>query len=120
MRSPFSADERRSPAPGLARWQLRDLEHAARVARAAGACAVTLHGVKLTFLAEDGLQQPAEAGAAGGAEGAPMAARAESASTSKSRSTRQRRSNDRLLEFRKRKEQQAAALCNCLQVSNAL
>ena len=41
---------------------------------------------------------------------APMAARAESASTSESRSTRQRRSNDRLLEFRKRKEQQAAAL----------
>ena len=39
-----------------------------------------------------------------------MAARAESASTSESRSTRQRRSNDRLLEFRKRKEQQAAAL----------
>ena len=106
------ADARRSPARRLARWQLRDLAHAARIARAAGACSVTTHGVTCSFRMPVGAEHQAEqeAVATKGAEAAPPAVTAETGAARVTRPKRQQRSDERLQKFLEKKRLHAEGL----------
>ena len=106
----------RSCAPRrLTRWQLLDVERAARDARAAGDHAVSVHGVTRFFGPPGGAQppqqkeEPCSSSSAAGADAAPAAAV----------SKRKQRSAARLAEFLRRKKLLAAAVLQlklCLSV----
>ena len=106
----------RSRAPRrLTRWQLLDVERAARDARAAGDHAVSVHGVTRFFGPPGGAQppqqkeEPCSSSSAAGADAAPAAAV----------SKRKQRSAARLAEYLRRRELLAAAVLQlklCLSV----